>query len=100
MFDSEKPKYETKDINEKLCVDYRIIMWNLIEKLSKEVELDYLQVFEFVIEDDKVQKIKHSQEVPEYEKTYIVPMVEDGIQGKVYVIDDGDHCTMLWADEY
>lgn len=100
MFDSEKSKYETKGINERLCVDYRIIMWNLIEKLSKEVELDYLQVFEFTIEDDKVQKIKHSQEVPEYEKTYIVPMVEDGIQGKVYVIDDGEHCTMLWADEY
>lgn len=74
-------------------------MWNLIEKLSKEVELDYLQVVEFTIEDDKVQKIKHSQEVSEYEKTYIVPMVEDGIQGKVYVIYDGDHCTMLWADE-
>ena len=99
MFDSEKTKYETIDINERLCVDYRIIMWNLIEKMTKEVELDYLQVVEFTIEDDKVQKIKHSQEVPEYEKTYIVPMVEDGIQGKVYVIDDGDHCTMLWADE-
>ncbi len=100
MFDNQKPKYETKGINERLCVDYRIIMWDLIEKLSKEVELDYLQVFEFTIEDDKVQKIKHSQEEPEYEKTYIVPMVEEGIQGKVYVIDDGDHCTMLWADEY
>lgn len=75
-------------------------MWDLIEKLSGEMELDYLQVFEFAIEDGNVQKIKHSQEVPEYEKTYIVPMVEDGIEGKVFVIDDGDHCTMLWADEY
>ena len=100
MFDTQKLKYETKGINERLCVDYRIIMWDLIEKLSKEIELDYLQVFEFSIEDDNVQKIKHSQEVPEYEKTYIVPMVENGVTGKVFVIDDGDHCTMLWADEY
>ena len=100
MFDTQKPKYETKGINERLCVDYRIIMWDLIEKLSKEIELDYLQVFEFSTQDNKVQKIKHSQEVPEYEKTYIVPMVDDGIQGKVFVIDDGDHCTMLWANEY
>lgn len=100
MFDTQKPKYETKGINERLCVDYRIIMWDLIEKLSKEIELDYLQVFEFNTQDNKVQKIKHSQEVPEYEKTYIVPMVDDGIQGKVFVIDDGDHCTMLWANEY
>lgn len=100
MFDNRKQKYETKGINERLCVDYRIIMWDLIEKLSKEMELDYLQVFEFAIEDGNVQKIKHSQEVPEYEKTYIVPRVEDGIEGKVFVIDDGDHCTMLWADEY
>lgn len=98
MFDTQKPKHETKGINERLCLDYRIIMWDLIEKLSKEIELDYLQVFEFSTQDNKVQKIKHSQEVPEYEKAYIVPMVDDGIQGKVFVIDDGDHCTMLWAN--
>lgn len=62
--------------------------------------MDYLQVFEFIIEDDKVQKIKHSQEVPEHEMRYKIPMVKKGVEGKAFVIDDGDHCTMLWADEY
>ena len=100
MFNIGKSRYETKGINERLCLDYRITIWKLIEKLSKEVELDYLQVFELFIEDGKVQKIRHSQEVPEYEKTYIVPMVDDGIEGKVFVIDDGEYSTMLWADEY
>ena len=100
MFNVGKSRYETKGINERLCLDYRITIWKLIEKLSKEVELDYLQVFEFSIEEGKVQKIRHSQEVPEYEKTYIVPMVDDGIEGKVFVIDDGKYSTMLWADEY
>lgn len=94
-----KPKFETRGINEGLCVDYKIFMWNLINRLSEEMELDYLQVFEFSIEDG-MQKIIHRQEVPEYEKSYTMPKVNEGIEGKVFVIDDGNYCTMLWADEY
>lgn len=94
-----KPKFETRGINESLCVDYKIFIWNLINRLSEKMELDYLQVFEFSIEDG-TQKIIHRQEVPEYEKSYTIPKVNEGIEGKVFVIDDGDYCTMLWANEY
>lgn len=100
MFDKGKPRYETKGINERLCLVYKIMLWDLIEKLSKEVKLDYLQGFEFSIEEDKTQMIRHSQEVPEYKKEYIVPILEEGIEAKVFVIDDGEYCIMLWADEY
>ena len=71
------------------------------------LELDYLQVF--VIEtkqnterDGKVLEITHSQEVPEYSKTYEIPIKNEdvSIDGKMFVIDDVTHATMLWAEEY
>ena len=48
-----------------------------------------------------VQKIVHEQEVPKFRKEYYVPVCEGGVvDNKVYVIDDGDYCTMLLAEEY
>ena len=45
------------------------------------------------------QEITHKQEVPEYERTYVInidhPMTE-----KVYVIENEDYVTMLLANEY
>lgn len=99
LFDQSKPRYETKGINEKLNIYYRIIMWDLIEKLGKEMELDYLQIFKLYC-DERSMKIIHSQEEPSYEREYTIPITDEEILGKIYVIDDGDHCTMLWADEY
>lgn len=45
------------------------------------------------------QKIIHEQEVPEFKREYLLNFPEP-IAAKVYVIDDGDHCTMLLAEEY
>lgn len=39
------------------------------------------------------------QEEPEFEKTYVFPM-EEPIYEKIFVIDDGEHSTMLLAEEY
>jgi hypothetical protein len=46
-----------------------------------------------------VQRISHSSEEPEYKMEYLMPS-ESPITQKVYVIDDGDHSTMLLAEEY
>ena len=100
LFDKSKPRYETKGISEELSIEYRIILWNFIEELASEMDLDYLQVFEFKVENGDSQIILHSQEVPEYVKEHKFPLVDEGVENKVFVIDDGDHCTMLWASEY
>ena len=102
-FTTDKKRYETKGINERMDIKYRLILWNLIDELKDTIHKDYLQVFEFsiVTEDGKqFQNIVHSQEVPKYSCKYRFELDGQGIKGKVFVVDDGDHCTMLWADEY
>lgn len=48
-----------------------------------------------------MQQIIHSQEVPAYSKTYTFNCTEqECVSGKIFVIDDGEYCTMLLAEEY
>lgn len=103
MFDENK--YETKSINEEIPWEYRIFMWKMIEELGKTHKLDYLQIFEFSKKEGEgnvcKQIIVHRQERPEYRKKVEISIFgEKCIEGKVYVIDEGDYSIMLWADEY
>ena len=100
MFEKNRPKYETKGINTKLPLGVRVLLWGIIETVSNEVKLDYLQIFQLEREGNNMLKITHSQEVPQYEKVYIFPISEGNVEGKIFVIDDETHCTMLLADEY
>lgn len=74
----------------------QIIMWELIKKMP--VDRDYLQVFYLSAKGGR-QRIKHTQEVPEYSKEYVIP-TENPITEKVFVIDDKTHSTMILANEY
>ena len=59
---------------------------------------DYLQVFELK-PVGCLQSITHSSEEPEYHMEYLLPL-DTPIKEKLYIIDDGDHSTMLLASEY
>ena len=59
---------------------------------------DYLQVFR-LSEENGLQIVHHTSEQPQFEMTYIVE-AEKPVTAKVYIIDDGEHCTMLLAEEY
>lgn len=73
-------------------------MWQCIEDMPQPK--DYLQVFECTLEGKK-QKIIHSQEEPEYKREYLLNLTDTPIFiGKIFVIDDGEHSTMLLASEY
>ena len=73
-------------------------MWQYIDEMK--VPKDYLQVFQLTLEDNK-QKIVHIQEQPEYKREYLLKLADTPIFiGKVFVIDDGDHSTMMLASEY
>ena len=96
-------RYVTRGINEEVDIRLQLIMWNMIDKLNDEgnVELDYLQVFKLRKEGNKIV-INQSQEVPEYSRTYEIEIedvqIDDEI--KVYVIDSGEYSTMLFPSEY
>jgi len=75
-----------------------LLLWELIDERQGEgAELSYLQVFRLE-PNGQHQKITHSQEEPLYEKEslFIGPQP---VFAKVYVIDDGDHSTMLLPEE-
>ena len=101
----DKDRYVTAGINNDLPLCLQLFLWKCIDELlASGLEVDYLQIFDlFVIESDsklgKRLKVTHKQEIPEYQKEYILEYVEN-VAGKVFVIDDGDYATMLWSYEY
>lgn len=87
-------RYTTARIAKELSLELQVILWSLIDKMDTK---DPFQFFTLICENGN-QKIIHEQEDPEYKKEHIFRV--PGIDAKVYVIDDSEHTTMLFADEY
>ena len=94
MFNNHR--YLTKGVQTEIPLVLQIFMWECIDRLHEPK--DYLQVFNLEALEG-VQRISHSSEEPEYKMEYLMPS-EPPVTQKVYVIDDGDHSTMLLAEEY
>ena len=94
MFNNNR--YLTKGVQLEIPPELQIFMWECIDRMPESK--DYLQVFNLEALEG-VQRISHSSEEPEYKMEYLMPS-EAPITQKVYVIDDGDHSTMLLAEEY
>lgn len=91
------PRYATRGIFCNLPLELQIMLWSFIDKMEAS-ERDYLQVFCLSAENGK-QKIVHNQEQPEYRREYLLSS-ENPVEAKIFVIDNGDHSTMLFAEEY
>ena len=89
-------RYLTKGVQTEIPLELQFFMWNCIDQLPEE--RDYLQVFNLE-PFGEMQRIMHTSENPEYKMEYLIPS-EVPITAKVYVIDDGDHSTMLLVNEY
>ena len=50
--------------------------------------------------EERKQKITHTQEEPEYRMEYLISSDAPIFVGKIFVIDDETHVTMLLAEEY
>ncbi len=91
-------RFITQGVSSQVSLLLQLFMWKCIDEMPPPK--DYLQVFEFTLEDNK-QKIIHSQEEPDYNREYLLKLADTPIFiGKIFVIDDGDHSTMLLASEY
>ena len=90
-------KFITGVVAGQIPLDLQLILWTMIDDVPEQ---DYLQVFDISISKGQ-GKIRHTQEVPEYEKEVIFN-AETTIDysGRVFVIDDDTHSTMLLAEEY
>ena len=89
-------RYMTNGVQSEIPAVLQIFMWYCISAVP--VQKDYLQIFRLSERNGK-QKVVHEQEVPEFKREYLLAF-PNPVNAKVYVIDDGDHCTMLLAEEY
>lgn len=87
----------TKGVDENISPLLQLFMWQCIDNLPPP--LDYLQVFTLTIYDGKL-KVVHEQEEPAYHKEYLLNTGAPFYIGKIFVIDDETHSTMLLAEEY
>lgn len=96
MFQNQR--YVTRGVNSEIPSWIQIALWIMIDSL--EIQKDWLQVFQLISNKETV-KIVQSQEEPEFSQEIEVPLCgQKLVNAKVYVIDDGDHSTMLLAEEY
>lgn len=102
MFNSTR--YMTRGIQEEVDLGLQFILWQLIDDCkAKGLKLDYLQVFELsaeLVSGQLVQVIHHRQEEPLYRRTHRFATIEQPQETTIWVIDDGDHSTMLFPSEY
>ena len=94
MFNSNR--YLTRGVQTTIPFELQFFMWELIDQLPEPK--DRFQIFRLTIQNGK-QHISHESEQPEYHKEYNIDTA-NLIEAKIYVIDDGTHCTMLLAEEY
>ena len=90
-------RFITKGVESDVALLLQLFMWQCIDKMN--VPKDYLQVFDYTVEDGK-QRIIHYQEEPEYKREYLLKSDAPIFIGKIFVIDDGDHSTMMLSSEY
>ena len=95
IFDNQR--FITRGVEERIPPLLQFIMWGLIDRMPVDSK-DYLQVFS-LSSDNGRQRIIHSQEIPEYQKEYVLN-VGSPVTEKIFVIDDKTHSTMLLAKEY
>ena len=93
----------TRGIKEALDISLQMMLWKMVDDLkeSKEIELDYLQVFKIRRNNEELI-IEYTQEAPEYKKIYtfnkLSSLVEEDL--KIFIIDENDYNIMLLAEEY
>ena len=94
MFNNKR--YLTCSVDSAIPIELQLFLWECVDSMPEP--RDYLQVFELSA-SGPMQSIVHSSEEPEYRKVYMIPS-DAPITEKMYIIDDGDHSTMLLANEY
>lgn len=102
------PKYMTKGIQDRIPLDLQILMWQMYDQCKEEMEkTDYLHIFQLKsLEGNRLnQEIVHKQEMPEYERTYVVE-VNQPITENIYIIenhssdDSESYVMMILTKEY
>lgn len=94
-------RYITCGVRDTIPIETQTRMWSMYDSMPDE--RDYLQVFnlkKLPLCNATAQRIVQTAEEPQYTASSVILRVEKAVEAKVYIIDDGDHVTMLLAEEY
>lgn len=104
MFEKGNQRFLTPGIKEGVPLEVQLLLWQLID--ASDGQMDYLQIFE-LHKDNHANKliIIHRQEEPEQQRKVSFQLGKYAkefpvIPNKIWVIDDGDHQTMLLPEEH
>jgi hypothetical protein len=95
-------RYITCGISSAIPEELQLALWSMIDnfRASTDIEVDYLQIFSLSNQKGK-QKIIHRQEEPVYYNEIVVAFIWNPVENaKIFVDDDGEHSTMMLAEEY
>lgn len=92
-------RYVTRGINARLGFHEQNLFWKFVDELS--IEQDYLQVFKLDCKEEGT-KILHKQEEPYYAKEYNLRtcFLDRETEETIFIIDNGEYSTMMFAHEY
>ena len=99
MFD--KARYLTRGVNETVPLAVQVLLWRMVEDAALRTPLDYLQVFRLTpatLDGKTAQEVVHEQEQPPYSVSFTFPFVNP-LSATLFIIDDGEHATMLFPQE-
>jgi hypothetical protein len=102
MFEKEKDRFVTRSVDSEVPVETQALIWNFIDELKekRQSEMDYLQVFQLIVQDG-IQVIINTQEEPLKEDCIKVSLPKNKmLTTKIWVIDDGNYSTMLFPSDY
>lgn len=104
MFEKEDQRFLTPGIKEGVPLKVQVLLWHLID--DSDWQMDYLQIFElYKVNHTNKLIIIHRQEEPEQKRKVSFQLDKyakelQALPSKIWVIDDGDHQTMLLPEEY
>ena len=93
----QNKRFITKGVDSQVDPLLQLFMWHCINTMP--LPKDYLQIFKLTKENGR-QKVTHIQEQPEYTQEYLIKTDAPIFIGKIFVIDDETHSTLLLAEEY
>lgn len=97
-----KKRHLSRGIHEEIPLNIQAMLWDILDKrIASGAKMDYLQIFDLIAKGDEeypIQYVLHRQEVPEHRKEWTAECKKP-VTAKIYIIDDGTHCTMLFPEE-
>ncbi|MEW9122023.1 MAG: DUF960 family protein [Thermotaleaceae bacterium] len=102
MFEKEKNRFVTRSVDSEVPIEIQVLIWNFIDELKekRQLEMDYLQVFQLKVQDG-VQVIINTQEERLKEDCIKVTLSKSQmLTTRIWVIDDGNYSTMLFPSDY